>query len=62
MRSDKGSLEGGQGQALFFPESGFIYRSFYKIGRERVQDYEVWERTLRSQGEFKDAERMLCLR
>lgn len=31
---------------------------FIKLIGERVQDCEAWERKLRSQGEFKDAERM----
>jgi hypothetical protein len=31
---------------------------FIKLIGERVQDCEAWEKKLRSQGEFKDAERM----
>ena len=31
---------------------------FIKLIRERVKDCEDWEKKLKSQGEFKDAERM----
>jgi hypothetical protein len=58
MRSDKGPLEVDKAKLCFSRKVDLSPDHFIKLIRERVQDCEVWERKLRSQGELKDAERM----
>ena len=55
MRSDI-SME--KAKVCYPPKVDLSKEHFIELITERVQDCEVWERKLRSQGDFKDAERM----
>ena len=56
MRSDIRSID--KARVCFLPKVDLSKEHFIELIAERVQDCEAWERKLRSQGEFKDAERM----
>jgi hypothetical protein len=56
MRSDTPIID--KSKVCFSPKLDLSKEHFIKLIDERVQDCEAWERKLRSQGEFKDAERM----
>ncbi|MGD0955046.1 MAG: hypothetical protein ABR985_22120 [Methanotrichaceae archaeon] len=56
MRSDIPSID--KAKLCFSNEVDLSKEHFIELIEERVQDCEAWERKLRSQGEFKDAERM----
>jgi len=45
-------------KVCFSPREHLSKEDFIDLIGKRVQDCEAWERKLRSQGEFKDAERM----
>ena len=45
-------------RVCFSPREHLSKEDFIDLIEKRVQDCEAWERKLRSQGEFKDAERM----
>ena len=45
-------------KVCFTPREHLSKEHFVDLIEKRVQDCEAWERKLRSQGEFKDAERM----
>lgn len=57
MRSIIPSID--EARVCFSPKADLSKEHFIKLIEERVQDCEAWERKLRSQGEFKDAE---CMR
>jgi hypothetical protein len=58
MRSDKGPLEIDKAKLCLSQKVDLSTDPFIKLIGERVQDCEAWEKALRSQGEFEDAERM----
>ena len=45
-------------KVCFSPREHLSKEDLIDLIEKRVQDCEAWERKLRSQGEFKDAERM----
>jgi hypothetical protein len=58
MRSDKDPRVVDKSKLCFSRKVDLSTDHFIKLIGERVQDCEAWEKKLRSQGEFKDAERM----
>jgi hypothetical protein len=59
MRSDKDPLVVVDKARLCYSKKVDLSTDYFiKLIGERVQDCEAWEKKLRSQGEFKDAERM----
>jgi hypothetical protein len=52
------SEEIDKAKVCFSPREHLSKEDFIDLIGKRVKDCEAWERKLRSQGEFKDAERM----
>jgi hypothetical protein len=58
MRLDKCHLDVDKAKVCLSPRDHLSKEHFIELIGERVQDCEAWEKKLRSQGNFKDADRI----